>query len=150
MAFKLSKKSKDKLEGVDNDLIKLAEFAISVSTVDFGISEGLRTVERQKELVEQKRSQTMKSLHLEGKALDVFAFINGEVCWELTVYDEIADAFAMASRAKDIPCMWGAAWTVPDIGQWEGTMEQAMHSYIDLRRSQSRRPFLDGPHFQLA
>ena len=41
MAFKLSKKSKDKLEGVDNDLIKLAEFAISVSTVDFGISEGL-------------------------------------------------------------------------------------------------------------
>lgn len=150
MAFKLSKKSLSKLDGVEEDIITLAEFAISVSSVDFGISEGLRSVTRQKELVEQKRSQTMKSLHLEGKALDVFAYINGEVVWELSVYDDIADAFAMASRAKDIPCMWGAAWTVPDIGQWDGTMEQAMHSYVDLRRSQSRRPFLDGPHFQLA
>jgi len=24
-----------------------------------------------------------------------------------------------------------------------------MNSYIDLRRSQGRRPFIDGPHFEL-
>lgn len=150
MAFKLSNKSLKKMEGIDPALEILAKHAISLSSVDFGISEGLRSVERQKKLVAQKRSQTMKSLHLEGKAIDVFAFVDGEAVWELSVYDEIADAFAMASRSQGTPLVWGAAWSVPDIGQYNGTMEEAMHSYVDLRRSQSRRPFLDGPHFQLA
>ena len=35
-----------------------------------------------------------------------------------------------------------------DIRKWEGTMEEAMNAYIDLRRSQGRRP-IDGPHFEL-
>jgi hypothetical protein len=39
---------------------------------------------------------------------------------------------------------------VPDIRAWEGTMEDAMNDYIDTRRSQNRRPFIDGPHFELA
>jgi hypothetical protein len=29
-------------------------------------------------------------------------------------------------------------------------MEDAMNSYVDLRRSEGRRPFIDGPHFELA
>ena len=44
---------------------------------------------------------------------------------------------------------WGAAWTITDIREWNGTMEQAMNSYIDTRRSQDRRPFIDAPHFEL-
>jgi peptidoglycan L-alanyl-D-glutamate endopeptidase CwlK len=44
---------------------------------------------------------------------------------------------------------WGAAWTVDDLRDWDGTMEEAMNSYVDLRRSQGRRPFIDGPHFEL-
>jgi hypothetical protein len=44
---------------------------------------------------------------------------------------------------------WGAAWHIPDIGKFDGTMEQAMNEYVDLRRSQGKRPFIDGPHFQI-
>ena len=44
---------------------------------------------------------------------------------------------------------WGAAWSVGDIRHWDGTMEEAMNAYVDLRRSQGRRPFIDGPHFQI-
>tara|TARA_X000000950_G_scaffold287933_1_gene402439 strand:- start:5953 stop:6408 length:456 start_codon:yes stop_codon:yes gene_type:complete len=150
MAYTFSKKSLKKLEGVDERLVGLAEMAISVSDIDFGISEGLRTKERQQILYDTKRSQTLNSKHIIGKALDVFAFVDGEVCWELAVYDDIADAFAMASRAHGVPLKWGCAWTVSDIGTWNGTMEQAMNSYIDIRRSQDRRPFLDGPHFELS
>jgi hypothetical protein len=29
-------------------------------------------------------------------------------------------------------------------------MEEAMNNYIDLRRSEGRRPFIDGPHFELS
>ena len=44
---------------------------------------------------------------------------------------------------------WGAAWSEGDIRSYRGTAEDAMNAYIDLRRSQGRRPFIDGPHFEL-
>ena len=147
--FSFSKKSFEKMEGINPELEQLARTAISLTSVDFGISEGLRTIERQKKLVEQKRSQTLKSKHIDGKAIDVFAVIDGEICWEIGVYDDIADAFALASRSLGTPLRWGAAWTVRDIGAWEGSMEDAMNSYIDTRRGEGRRPLIDGPHFEL-
>lgn len=148
--FKFSQRSLNRLEGVKPELVAVANRAIEITTVDFGITEGLRTVERQKQLVAQGRSQTMKSRHITGDAVDVAAYMNGEVCWELAVYDNIADAFAQAGRELGVGVLWGAAWTVTDITKFDGTMEDAMNSYIDLRRSQGRRPFIDGPHFQLA
>jgi len=45
---------------------------------------------------------------------------------------------------------WGAAWTVSDLREWEGTAEEAMNSYVDVRRSQGKRPFLDCPHIELS
>ena len=77
------------------------------------------------------------------------AYIDGGR-WELNLYDEIADAMAVAAREVDVSIRWGAAWSVPNIAQYsDGNMEDAMNSYIDLRRSQGRRPFIDGPHFEL-
>ena len=49
----------------------------------------------------------------------------------------------------DVPIRWGAAWTVPNIAQWDGTMESAINYYIDTRRGQNRMPFIDAPHFEL-
>ena len=43
---------------------------------------------------------------------------------------------------------WGAAWQIDDLRDFAGTAEDAMNEYIDLRRSQGRRPFIDGPHFE--
>jgi len=99
--------------------------------------------------VESGASQTMKSKHLEGRAVDLMAYIGGRGSWELNVYDEIADAMKEAAVKVDVAVRWGAAWTVTDIREWEGTMEDAMNSYIDTRRSQGRRPFIDAPHFEL-
>jgi hypothetical protein len=53
-----------------------------------------------------------------------------------------------AAIELDTGVRWGAAWTVPDIREWTGTMEEAMNSYTDLRRSQGKRPFIDAPHFE--
>jgi peptidoglycan L-alanyl-D-glutamate endopeptidase CwlK len=135
--------------GVDPKLVAVVKRAIQLSTVDFGVTEGLRTLETQKKYVAAGKSQTMKSKHLEGNAVDLVAYIDGEVCWELNVYDNVADAMAKAGKELGLPIRWGAAWNIPDITKWNGTMESAMNHYIDKRRSEGKRPFIDGPHFEI-
>ena len=149
MAYKLSTRSQERLMGVEPELKEVVYEAIKLTKIDFGVIEGVRTEEKQKQLVESGASQTMKSKHLEGRAVDLMAYIGGRGSWELNVYDEIADAMKEAAVKVEVAVRWGAAWTVTDIREWEGTMEDAMNSYIDTRRSQGRRPFIDAPHFEL-
>jgi len=149
MTFKLSRRSLDNLEGVDERLVEVVKYAITATKIDFGVIQGLRTVEQQKELVAKGASQTMKSKHLDGNAVDLMAYINGRGCWELNVYDEIADAMKEGAKALGLKIRWGAAWQIDDFASFEGTAEEAMNEYVDLRRSQGRRPFIDAPHFEL-
>ena len=148
--FKLSKRSLDNLQGVDTGLVEVVQEAITITRVDFGVIEGLRTVERQKELYDNNLSQTMNSKHLTGRAIDLMAYVGGKSCWELTVYDDIADAIREAAIKREIPIRWGCAWNLIDIREWTETMEDAMNDYIDLRRGEGKRPFLDGPHFEIS
>lgn len=148
MKFKLSQRSLSKLEGVDADLQAVVKLAIGVTKVDFGVICGLRTIEEQRELVARGASQTMKSKHIGGQAIDLMAYIGSRASWELNLYDDIADAVKGAAIDLGVPVRWGAAWHISDIRKWDGTMQEAMESYIDLRRSQGRRPFIDGPHFE--
>jgi peptidoglycan LD-endopeptidase CwlK len=149
MSFKLSQRSLDKLEGVNPKLVAVVQKAILLTKVDFGVTYGLRTVEEQEKLLAAGRSQTMKSKHITGHAVDLMAYVDGKGCWELNVYDDLADAMAQAARDEGVAIRWGAAWHINDIRMYKGTMEQAMMDYIDLRRSQGKRPFIDGPHFEL-
>ena len=154
MGFKLSNRSLGKLEGVHPDMVETVKKAIEITSVDFGVTYGVRTLHEQERLVKEGRSQTMKSKHLIrdtgfSHAVDLVAYSGSDVVWEINVYDNIADA--MKAAAKEVGCAikWGAAWSVGNIVEYSGTMEDAMNEYIDLRRSQSRRPFIDGPHFEL-
>lgn len=147
--FSLSQRSIERLDGVDDRLVDVVCRAIEITTVDFGVTEGLRTVETQRQYVATGKSQTMDSKHLRGEAVDLVAYINGQVSWELNLYDNIADAIKQAAIEKNVAIRWGAAWSVPDIRLWRGTMEEAMMYYIDIRRKMNKRPFIDGPHFEL-
>lgn len=149
MSFKLSQRSLDKLEGVHPDMVKCVKSAIEYTKVDFGVICGMRTEAEQRELVDKGASQTMASKHLEGLAVDLMAYVGSRASWELNLYDDIADAMAKAAKTHNVAIKWGAAWSIGDIAQWNSGMEGAMNSYIDLRRSQGRRPFIDGPHFEL-
>jgi peptidoglycan L-alanyl-D-glutamate endopeptidase CwlK len=148
MSFKLSTRSLDKLEGVDSSLVAVVKRAIELTKVDFGVIYGMRTVEEQEKLVAAGKSQTMKSNHLVGKAVDLMAYVDGKGCWELNVYDDLCDAMKAAAEELGTPVKWGAAWSEGDIRTYPGTAEDAMMKYVDLRRSQGRRPFIDGPHFE--
>jgi peptidoglycan L-alanyl-D-glutamate endopeptidase CwlK len=150
MSYVLSERSARTLEGVKPELADVVRRAIEITNIDFGVIEGLRTEERQKELVAKGASQTMKSKHITGDAVDLMAYIGGRASWELNLYDDIADAMKQAAIELGVSICWGAAWQIKDIRTWEGTMQEAMEAYIDERRSQGRRPFIDGPHFELS
>ena len=147
--FKLSTRSMSRLEGINPDIITVVAEAIKLTKVDFGVTCGMRTVEEQEKLVASGASQTMKSKHLEGRAVDLVAYVGSSVTWQLNMYDDLADAMAAAAGKLNVPLKWGAAWSVGNIAEWDGTMEDAMNSYVDLRRSQGRRPFIDAPHFEM-
>jgi peptidoglycan L-alanyl-D-glutamate endopeptidase CwlK len=149
MAFKLSKRSLSRLEGVDERMVRVVKTAITVSKIDFGVICGLRTIEEQKELVAKGASQTMKSKHIDGLAVDLMAYVGGRASWELNLYDDIADAMKIAADEENVSLRWGAAWHINDLREWDSSMQDAMNEYIDLRRGQGRRPFIDGPHFEL-
>lgn len=154
MSFKLSSRSLSKLEGVHPDLVSTVKRAIELTKVDFGVTCGVRTVAEQKALVARGASQTMNSKHLPqssgfSHAVDLIAYVGPRISWELNLYDDIADAMSEAANEVGCDMKWGAAWSVGNIAAYVGTMEDAMNEYIDLRRSQGRRPFIDGPHFEL-
>ena len=54
------------------------------------------------------------------------------------------------AKLENVGILWGAACHMNDIRSGDGTMQDAMKTYIDLRRGQGRRTFIDGPHFELA
>lgn len=147
MSYKLGKRSEEKLQGVDERLQAIVRMAIGNSKQDFSVICGLRTIEEQRKLVEKGASQTMKSKHIDGLAVDLAAYCDG-IRWELNLYDEIADAMKEAAKELGVTLRWGAAWH-KTLNEWDGTAEDLMNEYIDLRRSQGRRPFIDGPHFEI-
>jgi len=149
MPFKLSNRSLTKLNGVDERLVEVVKIAIQYTKVDFAVIEGVRTLQRQKELVSSGASQTLNSKHINGLAVDLMAYIGSRASWELNLYDDIADAMKIGAQQIDVPIRWGGAWNVPDIRKWEGTMQDAMDFYVDTRRSQKQRAFIDAPHFEI-
>lgn len=121
MSFKLSPRSEERLIGVHPDLVRVVRRAIELTEVDFTVLEGVRTEERQREMVARGVSQTMKSRHLSGHAVDLGAYANGQISWEFPQYRKIAIAMARAADELKVPVEWGGNW----------------------------RTFRDGPHFQL-
>ena len=154
MTFRLSQRSMDRLEGVHPAMTAVVERAIQLTDVDFGVTQGVRTLDEQKANVAAGRSQTMASKHLlqdDGfsHAVDVVAYVGSDVSWELNMYDNICDAFKTAAEEVECSIKWGAAWSEGDIRTYSSSAEDAMMAYVDLRRSQGRRPFIDAPHFEL-
>ena len=124
---RFSQRSLDKLAECHEDLERVAALALKYSAYDFGVTEGLRTIERQKELVAEGKSKTMNSRHLPNskgvsEALDIVIYVNGKVTWEIGYYRKVAQAFFKAAIELGIQIEWGGLW----------------------------RTFVDGPHFQLA
>lgn len=128
--FRLGQRSLDRLVGVDADLVKVVKLAIQYTTVDFGVTEGLRTIEKQREYVAAKKSWTMKSKHLEGKAVDLHPIMYGKA--DYTKCTLVKDAMFKAAEELGVSIKWG--------GDWNQNGSSA---------DEHQRGSYDGPHFEL-
>lgn len=110
MSFRLSALSRSRLVGVHPDLVAVVEAAIARTPVDFRVTEGLRTPQRQAQLVKAGASQTLNSRHLSGHAVDIAAMVGPQVRWDWPLYPPIAEAFKASARDLGVPLIWGGDW----------------------------------------
>ena len=118
--FRLSTRSRRNLAGVNPALVRVVERALELTDVDFMVIEGLRTPERQKQLVKAGASTTLNSRHLTGHAVDLAAWV-GQIRWDWPLYHKIAEAMKAAAAEQGTAIVWGGDW----------------------------KTFKDGPHFEL-
>lgn len=119
--MKLNSRSIERLNGVHPDLQRVVYRAAEISECAFIVTEGMRTLSRQKALVAAGASTTMKSRHITGHAVDLAAVVGDEVRWDWPLYHRLAATMKEAAQIEDVPIEWGGDW----------------------------RTFKDGPHFQL-
>lgn len=121
--FKFSTKSINNLNTVDKKLYQLANEVLKISNIDFGISEGLRTLKTQQEYYKQGKSQcdgiNQKSKHQEGKAIDIICYINNKITWDNKYYYYIAGLFESKAKELNINIRWGGWWTFEDCVHFE-------------------------------
>jgi peptidoglycan L-alanyl-D-glutamate endopeptidase CwlK len=110
MAFVLGSRSRARLTGVHPDLVRVVELALTYSPHDFTITEGLRSVARQRELKAAGASQTMNSRHITGHAIDFAVLVGGKVRWDWPLYGQVALAFKRAAKELNVPIIWGGDW----------------------------------------
>jgi peptidoglycan L-alanyl-D-glutamate endopeptidase CwlK len=139
--FILGKQSKENLKGVDPYLIAVVVNAIRISSVDFTVREGLRSIERQKQLYAQGRTVlgnivtwTLKSKHIDGEAVDLYPFVDGKVLVDDSIETKkkfvlIRNAMFNSATLIGVKIRWGRDWD--SDGNYEEKGEY------------------DGPHFEL-
>ena len=116
MSFKLGTNSINNLAGVDGRLIDIADLAIKLSNIDFGIPStgGLRSTADQAKLFEDGVSKAdgvnNLSYHQSGKAVDLYAYVDGKASWDKLHLALIAAAMLQASAQLGYELKWGGLW----------------------------------------
>lgn len=141
----LDARSIKRLEGVHEDLVLVVNRASEITDQPFIVTEGLRSLERQKQLLAAGASKTLRSRHLTGHAVDLAAFIDLDgdgqkdideaIRWDWPLYFKLAEAMRVAAEGLDVPIEWGGNWRLLN---GNGTISES-----DLAK------WADGPHFQL-
>lgn len=115
--------------------------------VDIIVLEGLRSQVRQEALVKAGASKTLRSKHLIGEAVDLGAIVDNEVRWDWPLYFELAKYVQISAKKLSISIVWGGCWSA--LNQ-DLSPEELQEAYIEKCRLSKKKPFLDGPHFELA
>lgn len=112
MPYQLGNRSLQNLSGVHPDLVAVVKRAIEISEQDFTVLEGIRNINRQRELVKTGKSTTMNSRHLTGHAVDLAPW---PISWDWEYFYPIADAMKAAAEELDVNLEWGGDWkSFPD------------------------------------
>lgn len=120
MTYSLGTRSLQNLSGVHPDLVAVVKLAITITKQDFTVIEGIRNINRQRELFKAGKSTTMNSRHITGHAVDMVPW---PVDWDdLKRFEVMSEAMKTAAEELNIPIVWGGDW----------------------------KSFYDAPHFELS
>ena len=108
MGYKLGTRSLQNLSGVHPDMQAVVKKAIEITEVDFTVIEGIRNIDRQRQLLKEGKSTTLNSRHITGHAVDMVPW---PVDWEdLDRFETMAEAMKDAAEELEIPIVWGGDW----------------------------------------
>lgn len=149
--MKLGLRSRMNLRGVHPRLVAVVERAIAITSQDFRVTDGVRTLDEQKELVRRGASKTLRSKHLPqvdgwGHAVDLVPLVNGVLRWEWPLIYPVARAMRIAAETENVPLTWGGCWDMSFLSLHPDGLEAAVRVYC------ARHPgpdFIDGPHYQI-
>lgn len=138
--MQLSRKSLDNLNGVHPNLVSVVKQAIEMGIIDFSVVEGVRALDRQKELYSSGKSKTMASKHLIqddgfGHAVDLYPYpidmgkVNANNPKEISRFGLLAGVILAIAHQIGISLRWGGDWDKD--GQ---TLDSS---------------FFDAPHFEI-
>ena len=114
--YKLGSRSRERLHGIDADLIEVVELALTISPIDFGVPEfgGLRTEQDQRALYTKGASKcdgiTNKSYHQTGRDFDIYAYVDGKASWDELHLTTCAVAIMQAANTLGVALEWGGLW----------------------------------------
>lgn len=126
--YKLSNRSRQRLEGIEPILIQIIEEAIKDSPYDFGIPQygGLRTVDDQQELYAKGRTDfsthtrpvtyvdgvNKKSYHQTGKAFDIYIYDHKtkRASWNVEKLEAVARHLQKVASVVGVDLQWGGDW----------------------------------------
>lgn len=148
--YTLGQTSLDHLSGVHPSLVRVEKRAIELTRQDFGVHEGVRTLDTQRLYFARGVSKTMDSKHLKqsdgyGHAVDNVPYLDGKLRWEWPLIFPMAKAVQAAAIELNVPLRWGAVWDRP-LAQLSANLEYEVEQY---KIRHSGPDFLDGPHFEL-
>ena len=136
-SYRLGKKSRRKMIGVHPYLAFAVEKAIQISDVDFGVVDGVRSMDRQRKLVKQGKSKTFNSYHLYGLAVDLVPYINGRYTWDDDgAFEMIEEAMKEVIEAYNLPIEWGYDKWGWDKPHWQMTGYRKVY---DVRKIDQKR-----------
>ena len=117
---RFGKRSKQRLKGVDAKLVNVLNELVKI--MDVTIIEGLRSQERQNELVAKGASKTKYSKHIQGKAVDLAPY---PIDWENRErFIYVAGIIKGIALHLGIPVVWG--------GDWNGDFDTSDNNFDDL------------------
>lgn len=130
--WKLSKRSSDRMHNLHPKLVRVTKRALELSPYDFGVGEVERTLERQKQLLADGDTWTLKSLHLVQEdgyvhALDIVVYKKGKVTWSQGVFRKVMQAFVTAAIEEGVQIELGGLWE----SVFDGPHCQLHQGYLD-------------------
>lgn len=99
-------KHQERLNGVNGELVKVVLLAATICPVDIAVIEGMRTIERQRQMVAERKSKTMNSRHLTGRAVDLW---DGK-SWDKAAFKPIIEAMEEAAKRLNVKITGGYTW----------------------------------------